>query len=98
MILFGTMFSSLYTCPRENNYTIINYLFRGKKILYPHAVLKNCHIPPNSKSNSKSAARIENDNPDWQAVASQLAINIYTLKTHGIIAAMNEKNNKIKGG
>jgi hypothetical protein len=38
------------------------------------------------------AARPENDNPDWQAVASQLAINIYILKTQGIIAAINKKN------
>ena len=40
------------------------------------------------------AASPENDNPDWQALASQLAINIYTLKTQGIIAAMNKKKNR----
>ncbi|HEY9386024.1 MAG TPA: hypothetical protein VIP70_03210 [Nitrososphaeraceae archaeon] len=41
---------------------------------------------------SYKAARPENDNPDWQAIASQLAINIYVLKTQGIIVALNKKN------
>ena len=37
----------------------------------------------------------ENDNPDWQALTSQLAINIYVLRTQGIIAAMNKKKQQI---
>jgi hypothetical protein len=40
------------------------------------------------------AARPENDNPDWQVLASQLAINLFTLKKEGIIAALNKKKNR----
>jgi hypothetical protein len=36
--------------------------------------------------------RPENDNPDWQALASQLAINLYILKKESLMAVKNNKN------
>jgi hypothetical protein len=44
------------------------------------------------------AARPENDNPDWQALASQLAINLFTLKKEGVIKAIKAaKKRKFSG-